>query len=120
MNLRNQVYFHARSERHLRRAEGASGMRAALAKNLSEQLLHLKGEQELPEALSQAQIWVRNCTAGRLANRFRREEELALGGRPRMPIETASAAFARFASQDSANRPFAHPFHWAAFTFSGA
>jgi CHAT domain-containing protein/uncharacterized protein YjbI with pentapeptide repeats len=82
--------------------------------------LHLKGGQPLPSALRQAQMWVRNCTAGRLANRFRREEELGLAGRPRMPIETASAAYTRFAVQDSASRPFACPFHWAAFTFNGA
>jgi len=55
--------------------------------------LHLHG-QELPEALQQAQIWLRNVTAGELARRF--------------------------AVQGPAQRPFAHPFHWAAFTFSGA
>jgi len=37
-----------------------------------------------------------------------------------MPIEAASESFGRFAAKDPAHRPFAHPFYWAAFTFSGA
>lgn len=82
--------------------------------------LHLNDGKDLPEALREAQIWLRDVTAGELKKRFADEEEAALAGQGRMPIETASAAYARFRSQDSGRRPFGHPLYWAAFTFSGA
>ena len=47
MNLRDQIDFHARSERQLRCAERASRMRAALAKNLGEQLRRTIGHEML-------------------------------------------------------------------------
>jgi len=84
--------------------------------------LHLQGK-EIPSALQQAQIWLREVSAGELAKRFTAEEDealRALKASTRMPIEAASAAFARFAAQDPDHRPFAHPYYWAAFTFSGA
>jgi len=51
--------------------------------------------KEPPEALRQAQIWLRDST----------EVEIAplLGKRPRNPT----------------NRPFSHPYHWAAFSYTG-
>lgn len=83
--------------------------------------LHLQQEQDPPHALQQAQIWLRNLTAGELAQRFAdAEEALLLQTNAHLPQEMVSTYFARFASQDRANRPFAHPYYWAAFTFSGA
>lgn len=82
--------------------------------------LHLEEKRDLPDALREAQIWLRDLTAGELAKRFAKEEEEAMEGRARLSIETASAAFARFASRDTTDRPFEHPYYWAAFTFSGA
>lgn len=81
--------------------------------------LHLEAELEIPEALRRAQIWLREVTAGELAKRFADEEEAHLA-QTRMPIETASESYARFAGQDPMHQPFAHPYFWAAFTFSGA
>jgi CHAT domain-containing protein len=82
--------------------------------------LHLNEGKELADAFRDAQIWLSNLTADELAERFGDEVESAMSGDPRIPLETASTAYVRFAFQDAANRPFAHPFHWAAFTFSGA
>jgi CHAT domain-containing protein len=82
--------------------------------------LHLDGGQDIPEALRQAQTWLRDVSAGELTKRFRDEEEAALLGKARIPIERASEYFARFAQQDAADRPFDSPYYWAAFTFSGA
>lgn len=81
--------------------------------------LHLKDGTDLPVALRHAQIWLREVTAGELAQRFGDEEDALLSS-TRMPIKTASDYFARFTAQESAQRPFAHPYYWAAFTFSGA
>jgi hypothetical protein len=36
-----------------------------------------------------------------------------------MPYEQASTAWRRFAGMQPDIRPFAHPFYWAAFIFSG-
>jgi|SRR5215469_4122496 len=82
--------------------------------------LHLNQWKELVEALRDAQIWLRSLTGEELAERFSDDLQAAMLGDARIPLETASSAYARFAFQDSGIRPFAHPFHWAAFTFSGA
>jgi len=37
-----------------------------------------------------------------------------------MSIVAASEYFIRLAAQDPSQRPFAHPYYWAAFTFAGA
>lgn len=60
--------------------------------------LHLNDRLDLPEALRQAQRWLRDVTAGELAHRFAGEEDALLSS-TRMPIETASESFARFAAQ---------------------
>ncbi len=81
--------------------------------------LHLSQKVEIPEALRQAQIWLRDVTVGELAQRFAGEEEALLSS-TRMSIKDASDYFTRFTKLDSKERPFAHPYYWAAFTFSGA
>lgn len=82
--------------------------------------LHLNKGQDLAEAVRNAQIWLRNLTAGDLAERFSDDLQAAMLGDARIPLEIASKAYVRFAFRDAANQPFTHPFHWAAFTFSGA
>jgi CHAT domain-containing protein len=59
-------------------------------------------------------------SAGELVKRFRDEEEAALAGNARMPIESAAEYYSRFEVLDPATRPFEHPYYWGAFTFSGA
>ncbi len=81
--------------------------------------LHLKEAQDLPVALRNAQIWLREVTAAELAQRFAGEEEALLSS-TRMSIKTASDYFTRFTKLDPKEQPFAHPYYWAAFTFSGA
>jgi CHAT domain-containing protein/tetratricopeptide (TPR) repeat protein len=81
--------------------------------------IHLQGEKDIPAALRLAQKWLRDVTAGELDQRFAGEDE-ALFERACMPLKNISTHFARLASRDPAHRPFAHPYYWAAFTFSGA
>lgn len=86
---------------------------------------HLNDGMEIPTALRQAQIWLRDVTVGELEQRFADEEDDAFRGvHMRMPIETASDYFTYFASLANAQgkhyQPYAHPYYWAAFTFSGA
>jgi CHAT domain-containing protein/anti-sigma28 factor (negative regulator of flagellin synthesis) len=80
--------------------------------------LHLEEGKVIPEALCQAQIWLRDVTAGQLAERFAGEEEALLAS-TRMSIEAASKFYVQFKTLNPEHRPFAHPYYWAAFTFSG-
>jgi len=59
-------------------------------------------------------------TAGELAKRFAANQKTALRGEAGTPLGDAAHFLAQLAGQDLANRPFAHPYYWAAFTFSGA
>lgn len=80
---------------------------------------HLKDGMASAAALRQAQLWLKDVTAGELAVRFTGERE-AIMSRTRLSAETVSVQFRRFATLDPNECPFAHPFYWAAFTFSGA
>jgi CHAT domain-containing protein len=80
---------------------------------------HLQDHLPPAAALRQAQRWLRDdLTAGHLRQRFAAEREALLT--TRMPGYVVSTQYRRFAALDPEERPFAHPFYWAAFTFSGA
>ncbi len=81
--------------------------------------LHLKEGQDLPVALRHAQIWLREVTAGELAQRFAAEQDALLSS-TRMSIKTISESFRRFTKLNPREQPFAHPYYWAAFTLCGA
>ncbi|MBB5498631.1 CHAT domain-containing protein [Paraburkholderia sp. MM5384-R2] len=80
--------------------------------------LHLRG-LAIPDALRGAQIWLRSISASELAQRFAEHEDAHLM-HTRMDLATASESFTRFAAMNDSERPFAHPFYWAAFAFTGA
>jgi CHAT domain-containing protein len=79
---------------------------------------HLQDHLPPAAALRQAQRWLRDLTADHLRQRFAAEREALLT--TRMPGEVVSTQYRRFAALDPDAQPFAHPFYWAAFTFSGA
>jgi CHAT domain-containing protein len=81
---------------------------------------HLQDGLEIAEALRQAQLWLREVTAGELTERFSAEGELILSSSPRMPAEVVIKQCRHFATLSPDDRPFADPYYWAAFTFSGA
>jgi CHAT domain-containing protein len=64
--------------------------------------------------------WLRDVTAGELAERFSAEGEAIIEGSSQMPAEVVSEQYRRFASLSPDDCPLAHPYYWAAFTFSGA
>jgi CHAT domain-containing protein len=87
--------------------------------------LHLQGDKRTEEgplvparALCRAQLWLRDVTAATLAARFGAERRRPASER-HLPYEQISAMWRRFASMMPEARPFAHPYYWAAFTFSG-
>jgi CHAT domain-containing protein len=81
--------------------------------------LHLQDGLGIAKTLRQAQLWLRDVTAGELRERFSEERQMLMGG-PRMPAEVVRQEYRRFAKMNPDERPFAHPYYWAAFTFSGA
>ncbi len=88
---------------------------------LMERFYRLWREDGLPpaEALRQAQIWLRDSTNREKAEYFRRDVP-ALAG-VRMPEMVAAELYVeRMLQPDGDARQFAHPFHWAAFSMTGA
>ena len=78
-----------------------------------------RGEgQSPPEALVMAQRWLQQSTTAKLAAYFK--HQIPEFAPDRMPEAIASRAYWRFAlSQDQNIRPFAHPFYWAGFYYTG-
>ena len=106
---------------------GAPGVVSTLwaVNDLSTMLLMERFYQHHPQddipaavALRQAQLWLREVTAGELYERFDAESK-ALINRFRLSAGFVSEQIDRFAVQEADDHPFAHPFYWAAFTFSG-
>ena len=79
--------------------------------------LHLQDGLDLAPALRQAQLWLRDVTAGELFDRFGREAQQLVN---RMSKEEALGYWYRFEKMGRGERPFADPYYWAAFTFTGA
>jgi len=75
---------------------------------------------ELPEALRQAQIWLRDVTAGELANYFNTQNDAILDRlfSPWRPKQITDL-YRHFASMEPDDRPFEHAVYWAAFTYTG-
>ncbi len=80
---------------------------------------YLRDELPLPEALRRGQLWLRDVTAGELLIYVEAEQDQALSGKPKMSAEIINDQFVRFATLPADSKPFSHPYHWAAFTFSG-
>jgi CHAT domain-containing protein len=79
--------------------------------------LHLQEGLPLAAALRQAQLWIRDVTAGELAERATPARQKYPGAQ--MPAEAAIKIFDRFTRAKPELRPFSHPYYWAAFTFTG-
>ncbi|WP_448594351.1 CHAT domain-containing protein, partial [Thermoflexus hugenholtzii] len=78
-----------------------------------------RGEgQEPPEALRQAQIWLRDSTNAEKEAFFRRA--LPELGAIRLAERAARVAFWDAVARRPQDRDFAHPFYWAAFRYVGA
>jgi len=66
-------------------------------------------------ALHQAQVWLRDATAAELRLADYYERQFRASGRRDKPAYDAAHHY----RHNPAAKPFAHPYHWAAFTFSG-
>jgi CHAT domain-containing protein len=72
---------------------------------------------ELPEALRQAQQWVRDTTNGEKVAYF--ENFLPAFSTTKMATAAADALWHYLILENPDGRDFTHPFYWAAFTYTG-
>jgi CHAT domain-containing protein len=75
---------------------------------------------EPPEALRRAQLWLRETTNGERARYYKRFlpefDRLSAG----LPVYVADALYKASVLARPDENDFAHPFYWAAFTYTGA
>ena len=70
-----------------------------------------------PEALRQAQIWLRDTTNGEKEDYFKKSLPEYQG--ERMPEVSAREGLHQMLLRNKDECSFAHPFYWAAFTYTG-
>jgi CHAT domain-containing protein len=73
--------------------------------------------QTPPEALHTAQRWLRDGTNADFRAYFQRQLPEFAG--ERLSTDVADRGYKRFALCDPSERPFAHPFYWAGFYYTG-
>jgi CHAT domain-containing protein len=78
-----------------------------------------RGERQEPlQALLAAQRWLRTSTTKQLKEHFKKD--LPQFAHARLPEQSAEAFFQEVSLQAGDDeRPFEHPFYWAAFTYTG-
>ena len=73
---------------------------------------------EISQALRQAQQWIRDTTNSEKTAYFR--DFTPTQSASKMPASTADYLYRSLILSDPNARDFAHPFHWAAFSYTGA
>jgi len=89
---------------------------------------HLRGDAKTGEgpvppasALRKAQLWLRDVTNAELSELFDFYRQTAPDrSSARMAFELAQERFREYTLRDPNERPYAHPYYWAAFAFYGA
>jgi CHAT domain-containing protein len=69
------------------------------------------------EALRQAQIWLRDSTDGEKTTYF--HSDLLKFAGLRIPAASADRFFKEVVLNEPGKHSYAHPFYWAAFTYTG-
>jgi len=79
---------------------------------------HLNGKMAIAAALREAQVWVRDLEAGKVAEyavQWYRQSHW----RAKIRLFNSRRYYRYLAEQNPNSRPFAHPYYWAAFTVNG-
>ena len=79
------------------------------------QQLHLDDHLAPVESLRQAQLWLREATAAEL----KLHDHLARRFQASQRRDRQAARLMRYYRANPEAKPFAHPFFWAAFVFTG-
>jgi CHAT domain-containing protein len=75
-------------------------------------LAHVVEANSPAEALRRAQLWLRGATRGEIGKSYRRG--------PRLTASAHAAYQEIVLGGDAEERPYADPYYWSAFQFSGA
>jgi CHAT domain-containing protein len=70
-------------------------------------------------ALRKAQLWLRDLTNAQLADIFHSYRKAAVHRAGGIPLELAQSQFQNFALGPTKERPYSHPYYWAAFAYFG-
>lgn len=82
---------------------------------------HIVEGMDIPLALQDAQLRVRDLTAREVLDGIERcYRSGTWEGRSRESIEYSKYRFDEMASEEPDKKPFHHPYYWAAFTVNGA
>ena len=82
---------------------------------------YIIGEMDIPLALQEAQLWVRDLTSSQVADYIEqcycsREWE----DKSKKRIEQYRESYLKIAKKSPEEKPFQHPYYWAVFTVNGA
>jgi CHAT domain-containing protein len=82
---------------------------------------HIIGKLDIPLALQDAQLWVRDLSSIKVADYV---EKCYLsgkcGGKSKEFIENYRERYLKMAEESPDKKSFQHPYYWAAFTVNGA
>jgi CHAT domain-containing protein len=87
---------------------------------------HLRGDARTGEgpmppafALRKAQLWLRDVTNAELSELFDMYRKATPNSQTQMAYDLAQERFREYTLRDPNERPFSHPYYWAAFAFYG-
>ena len=82
---------------------------------------HIKRQMDIPLALQEAQLWVRDLTSKQVADYVEKcYNSGKWEGKSKEKIEQYRDHYLKMAKESPEGKPFQHPYYWAAFTVNGA
>lgn len=82
---------------------------------------YIAGGMDIPQALQDAQLWVRDLNAKQVADYVEKcYHSGKWEGKSKEFIEQYRAQYLDMAKESPDGKPFHHPYYWAAFTVNGA
>ncbi|MCO5382624.1 MAG: CHAT domain-containing protein [Methanosarcina barkeri] len=82
---------------------------------------HVVGGMDIPMALQDAQLWVRDLTSSQVADYVEKcYQSGKWEGKSKEFIEQYRKSYLKIAKEFPDKKPFRHPYYWAAFTVNGA
>jgi CHAT domain-containing protein len=76
---------------------------------------------DIPLALQEAQLWVRNLTSNQMADYIEKCDcSVEWGSKRKEFIEQYRGSYSKMAGEFSDKKPFQHPYYWPVFTVNRA
>lgn len=82
---------------------------------------HIAKEMDIPLSLQEAQLWVRDLTSSQVADCIEKcYKSSKWEGKSKERIEQYRKRYVEMVEESPEEKPFQHPYYWAAFTVNGA